>query len=420
MRKILSIMVICSTLTMMAVSTYANKNESINSNDNEIVGLKTKMENLYLTNAFDESEQESMKQEVLKRFNDGWGEWLHTTRELGMEWDKSDEELYQEQWGYINPKMENGLLISHLTTEKYMMLYSTEKKLNYLFDDTQYWSTNGNSWVFDPNGKLLIREGNHGLGPRFVIQSDGMDFLHNIERLEEMLAEKNEKFVSDIRLFSIDDLVQFLYLQCGDNEYLIKIHDSYGGVGFDSIEMFKLYTVEEVINSIIMFDNEYTNSVICTQKSTYDTEAEALQSAGLLQGNENGLDLLKPLTRAEAVTLLIRALGLESETTGYVVSQFVDITSDNWASPYAALAKARGIASGVSETEFAPDERVTADQFATFTLRAIGEKNFDYTEGTQILINKGIITEEQAETMDLFTRGDMAKIIYEVKEKGLL
>ena len=103
-----------------------------------------------------------------------------------------------------------------------------------------------------------------------------------------------------------------------------------------------------------------------------------------------------------------------------MVSQFTDISSDNWVSPYAALAKEYGITNGVSDTEFAPDDPVTAEQFATFTLRAAGESDFDYMQGIQILLDRGIITEKESETMDLFTRGDMAKIIYEAKEKGLL
>lgn len=111
---------------------------------------------------------------------------------------------------------------------------------------------------------------------------------------------------------------------------------------------------------------------------------------------------------------------METEALQYRVSSFSDISPDNWASPYASVARAKGIAYGVSDTEFAPNQSVTADQFATFTLRAAGERDFDYANGLEILIEKGIVTDKEAETMDLFTRGDMAKIIYEAKEKGLL
>jgi hypothetical protein len=49
-----------------------------------------------------------------------------------------------------------------------------------------------------------------------------------------------------------------------------------------------------------------------------------------------------------------------------------------------------------------------------------GEPEFDWEQALNMLIERGIITQEQAETMDLFTRGDMAKIIYEAKRQGLI
>jgi hypothetical protein len=231
------------------------------------------------------------------------------------------------------------------------------------------------------------------------------------EGIQAMLLEKEETGITDVRLFNIDSLTM-LYIKGNKNDYGVVI--GMGSAFQGKLELFKLYTLTDLM--------EIVSSVCDTGqiKPTYDIEAADLQSDGLLNGNENGLDLLKPLTRADAVTLLIRAMGLESETANYTTSEFSDIASDNWAAPYAALAKDRGITNGISETEFAPNECVTVDQFATFVLRAIGENDFDYTEGTEILIKKGIITKEQAETMDLFTRGDMAKIIYEVYNSGLL
>lgn len=43
-----------------------------------------------------------------------------------------------------------------------------------------------------------------------------------------------------------------------------------------------------------------------------------------------------------------------------------------------------------------------------------------FTNSFNLSTKKGIITAEDAKTMDLFTRGDMAKIIYEARGKGLL
>ncbi len=118
---------------------------------------------------------------------------------------------------------------------------------------------------------------------------------------------------------------------------------------------------------------------------------------------------------------MIRAMGLEqSALVNVSTSVFTDMYNTEWAIPYVMCAYENGITTGTEEGLFNPEGPVTADQFATFTLRAAGESDFDYTEGMQILIDRGIITEEQSETMDLFTRGDMAKIIYEARENGLL
>ena len=246
------------------------------------------------------------------------------------------------------------------------------------------------------------------------------------DEIQEQLDDAGAGEVLDCKIVDIYNAETALYIECENENYMVLLAERERVNPSTKLEVLKLYPVEEYLNSFTEEEilrvgvHEYSTPQMLDVKPTYETEAEALQQAGLLQGNENGLDLLKPLTRAEAVTLLIRAMGLEEQTVNYPVSQFSDIASDNWASPYAALAKDEGITNGVSETEFAPDDRVTADQFATFTLRAAGESDFDYTQGTQILIDRGIITTEQAETMDLFTRGDMAKIIYEAREKGLL
>ena len=44
--------------------------------------------------------------------------------------------------------------------------------------------------------------------------------------------------------------------------------------------------------------------------------------------------------------------------------------------------------------------------------------DFDWQNSVNILVEQGIISAEDARTMDLFTRGDMAKIIYEIRAHG--
>ena len=117
--------------------------------------------------------------------------------------------------------------------------------------------------------------------------------------------------------------------------------------------------------------------------------------------------------------MLVRALGLEDEPTAET-SNFTDIPNGTWGVKYANIAADNGITYGVGDGMFAPNDLVTSDQFAAFVLRNTDEPDIDWQTAMNVLIEQGIITQEQADTMNLFTRGDMAKIIYEAQEKGLI
>ena len=247
------------------------------------------------------------------------------------------------------------------------------------------------------------------------------------ENLKNLLIQEGEYYVDDLKVFGVRNGIVFMYIRCNSNEYLIKLY-GYGFQGLwesiSQIEKYKIYPVAEVMDALSIQDGEdfayrFDISQEVTQtKPTYTTEAESLQADGLLNGNENGLDLLKPLTRIEATAMLVRAMGYEdAQTSG--TSYFADIQSDNWGAKYANIAKDKGITAGVGDNMFAPDELITSNQFATLILRNTGE-NPDWQTAINEFIDRGIITSDQADKMDLFTRGDMAKIIYEAKQKGLL
>ncbi len=404
----------------------------------DIEGFDEKFESLLMKNYFSQEQLESMHQERLDDFNNRiWAHWLENIRE--NPWDKlteTEEEeyaLFYKQYA-ADLDYNNGAKINFMLTNKYIFQYAEEGLLKYLLSDKYYWvvrNYNSGTYYYNEEGEYqqVIFElfGNKNMSQATISKSCRYIF-ENTDPIKEALRDKGETEVNDIKLFFVPYPAQilFLYITTPQNEYLIKM----GTRGYDEIENMEygqLYTIDEMMEALAdtelakRYTIKYKMIELAEQEKTvYEAEAEILQQQGLLQGNENGLDLLKPLTRAEAVTLLIRAMGLEDQTSNYTVSQFADIASDNWASPYAALAKEKGITNGISDTEFAPDDPVTADQFATFALRAAGESNFDYTQGIQILIARGIITEEESETMDLFTRGDMAKIIYEAREDGLL
>ena len=345
---------------------------------------------------------------------------------------KSDIEHYKT----VNtPDTELGYKFFHLDIPKYAVQYAETGNIQYLLKEywfipkKQYQTNQDISWDFSDikaenykNNELSDLIG----AAKPVLPFDIMEYLLNTTQLEESLSEAGAQNFIDFKVIDVNAVHTILYFKYTNGEYGILVRDADNNTNKPDLEHFKVYDFSYILEkigetqSMGIGGRTVSTKELLYEKNVYQEEAESLQQQGLLQGNENGLDLLKPLTRAEAVTLLIRAMGLEERTSNYTVSQFADIASDNWASPYAALAKEEGITNGISDTEFAPDDPVTVDQFATFILRAAGENNFDYTQGMQILIDRGIITEEESETMDLFTRGDMAKIIYEAREEGLL
>ena len=89
------------------------------------------------------------------------------------------------------------------------------------------------------------------------------------------------------------------------------------------------------------------------------------------------------VTRAMFVTILYRLKG--SPTAGSAA--FSDVATGEWYSDAVAWASENGIVSGVSETEFAPDENITREQLAAMMLRYAAAEGLDVSvgESTNIL-----------------------------------
>ncbi|MBP3360553.1 MAG: S-layer homology domain-containing protein [Clostridia bacterium] len=318
--------------------------------------------------------------------------------------------------------MDKGLLNSNIITIKYLNQYSKENCLLYLFSDINVFDVkcivHGGA-TFTTDGTLL--QGDELTASRVLVDDKVYEYLNNRTQLKKELEAKGETQVQDIKLFGIGNLT-FLYVKCYFKEYLVKLYD-YGDMILPKIELYELYEASEIMsafNDIDVQNSPYSqvlSKLVLETKPAYDTEAESLQADGLLKGNEKGLDLLKPLTRIEATAILVRAMGYEDVQTSQA-SYFTDIQSDNWGAKYANIAKDKGIASGVGDDMFAPNDTITASQFATLILRNMGETP-DWQTAINTFVERGLITSEQAEKMNLFTRGDMAKIIYEAKQRNM-
>ena len=143
--------------------------------------------------------------------------------------------------------------------------------------------------------------------------------------------------------------------------------------------------------------------------------ANDLHDLGLFQGvgtDKDGTpdyDLDRAPNRFEAVTMLVRLLGKEDEAkAGKWDTPFTDLT--DWAKPYVGYAYANKLTNGVSDTKFGGTDTVTASQYLTFVLRALGYesgKDFQWDKAWE-LSDKLVFTKGQYNASSAFTRGDVA------------
>lgn len=146
-------------------------------------------------------------------------------------------------------------------------------------------------------------------------------------------------------------------------------------------------------------------------------DAQALYELGLFRGVgtlEDGspdFALNQQLTRQEAVVMLVRLLGEEQTAiSGSWELPFTDVA--DWAKPYVGYAYENGLTRGISTAAFGGTQTVSATQYLTFVLRALG-----YTSGTDFPWNAAweltdtlgmTHGEYHVGTNDDFLRGDAA------------
>lgn len=413
-------------ILLCIILTTGMGSTAIASDTEQVAGLREKLDALFIRNNFSEEEIAAMNQEYIDWFTERfWTGMLPGLKAMGMMQTKSDEEEYVYRLNEAMIDYDDCVLKSFVTTLRYTNQYAQAGVFSYLFSDYSFWPLHScriekeNGFIPDYAKKRPLPNPWH-----FTIHDEGLELLRDAVSLNDALIARGETEVLDARLFAMAQYLSFLYLKCSENEYLVKLYDSKREL--PGIEMYQVYGVDEVMDAILLLDEDdiytYNRGVVKEAKQTkptYEAEGEALMEEGLLQGNENGLDPLKPLSRIEATTILVRALGYEDEAT-QTTPYFVDMAEGSWGVKYANIATDKGITVGVGDNKFAPDQLITANEFATLMLRSSNVGEFDWQQAANLLIERGLLTQEQVEKMDLFTRGDMAKIIYEAKANGLI
>lgn len=145
------------------------------------------------------------------------------------------------------------------------------------------------------------------------------------------------------------------------------------------------------------------------------TEAAALQKLGMLKGTENGLELERTVTRAEAIVLIGRAAGLIFTDIGYLSPSFADIQG-HWAEDMIEKFYHAGYINGVSDTAFEPERDVTGKEFAKILLTVLGYEITDleqaYEKGREAELLNNNFTKSVVYNDEVLLRSDTARLCF--------
>jgi len=122
-------------------------------------------------------------------------------------------------------------------------------------------------------------------------------------------------------------------------------------------------------------------------------EIEFLYSRSIIQGyNEAGQPIFRPreaVTRAQAVKMLMKALGEEEKTS--VNATFKDVPDNHWAAGWISLAVEKGILTGYSDGTFRPNDLLKRSQMSKIIALAFSLPDISPNEKTNIFqdVDKG-------------------------------
>lgn len=142
--------------------------------------------------------------------------------------------------------------------------------------------------------------------------------------------------------------------------------------------------------------------------------AEIMHDLGLLNGvgtlpdGKPDFNLDAPVTRGEAVTMIVRLMGGEQEALAmHYPHPYQDA---GWASDYIGYAYQNGITYGVTQTQFGTAQPVTCAQYLTLALRALGKgADVDWRNPYPVAQAAGLVYPLNTEYL---IRADMVVISY--------
>lgn len=141
--------------------------------------------------------------------------------------------------------------------------------------------------------------------------------------------------------------------------------------------------------------------------------ADVMKNMELFAGTPKGYELDRTPTRAEAAVMLVRLLGQEDTAiAGDYDMPFTDVP--DWAQPYIGWLYENDLTEGMSATKFGTNMLCSAQQYATFLLRALGYADGDgytYDTALEYATQYGVIDDVNCDTQN-FLRDHVVAMSY--------
>ncbi|MFP4697573.1 MAG: glycoside hydrolase family 10 protein [Eubacteriales bacterium] len=159
----------------------------------------------------------------------------------------------------------------------------------------------------------------------------------------------------------------------------------------------------------LLLSNNY--SVYSAEGNKFLTQAEILKELGLFEGTNSGFELDNISNRAEAAVMMVRLIGAKDNALeGAEINKHPFNDVPDWADPYVAYLYENGLTKGISKNTYGSKDKITANQYATILLRALG---YSDTEG----LYKWDTSLEFAESIGMLTK-EIVKELKETKNEG--
>ncbi|MBE5039680.1 S-layer homology domain-containing protein [Ructibacterium gallinarum] len=128
-------------------------------------------------------------------------------------------------------------------------------------------------------------------------------------------------------------------------------------------------------------ETDLQKDLIFSDLTSFEWAEEAIVSLcdkGIVSGYEDGnFRPAQPITRAEAVKLILLSLSMEKYDEKEI--SFTDVKKDDWYYTYITKAAALGIIHGYTDGKCAPENQITREEFAAMLMRSINVKGYNLT-----------------------------------------